>query len=266
MKYIPPIKSILLRISLICFFALAVASCRSSKAITETADPSLSTRQLISQHHKASPEFKTLASRVQVNYEDAKSKQRLTANIRMKKDEVIWITASVLGITVAKAMLTPDSVSAYESVSKTYFEGDYQLISKWLGVELNFKQVQALLLGQATIDLKPNALKEHISDNKYVLEPKVQQPLYRQNISLYPENFKIANQTIEKIFQKAIFTLDYQNYQRIDGAYYPSDIHLQSIDGDKITRLQLSVRKVDLNPNLSFPYRVPSDYKQMQLD
>lgn len=259
-------NKILWRFSLICFLALIVISCRSKKMPTDIADTSLSTRQLIIKHNKAEPDFNTLATRVQINYDDGKSKQRLNANIRMKKDEVIWVTASVLGITVAKALLTPDSVSVYESISKRYFEGDYQLISDWLGVNLNFKQAQALLLGQAVIELKPNAMQERISDNKYVLEPKVQHNLYRQNLAFYPRNFKMASQTLEKYGQRSIFTLDYGSYQKVEGSYYPSDIHLQNIEGDKIMRLHINFRKVEVNPKLSFPYRVPSDYKQMQID
>lgn len=264
MKQYFNIDKFLWRISILCFFALA--SCKSTKTVTDIADASLNTRQLISQHSKAEPSFKTLATRVQINYDDGKSKQRVNANIRMKKDEVIWVTASVLGITVAKALLTPDSVSVYESISKTYFEGDYKLLSNWLGVNLNFKQAQALLLGQATIDLKANALTEHISDNKYILVPKIQHPLYRQNLAIYPKTFKVANQTVEKNDKSGIFTLDYGEYQSINGAYYPLDINLQSIEKGKTMRLQINVRKVDINPKLNFPYRVPSDYKQMQID
>ena len=254
------------RLSIVCFFALSISSCKTKKITSEVADNSLNVRQIVTQHHIAEPDFNTLASRVQVNYDDGKSKQRVNANIRMKKDEVIWITASVLGITVAKALLTPDSVSVYESVSKSYFEGDYALISNWLGVDINFQQAQALLLGQATVELKPNALHKSISDNKYILEPKKHDTSYKQSLAIYPSNFKIANQTIEKFGQRRIFTLDYGDYQKIEESYYPLDINFQNIDDDKIMRLHLHVRKVDVNPNLSFPYRVPSGYKQMQIE
>lgn len=266
MKQQPIINKTLWRFSVLCFFALAVTSCKSKKIATEVADKNLNARQVITQHHMAEPDFTTLATRVQINYDDGKSKQRLNANIRMEKDEVIWISASVLGITVAKALLTPDSVSVYESVSKRYFEGDYELISDWLGVDLNFKQAQALLLGQATVELKPNAIHRSISDNKYMLEPKAHHNLFRQSLTLYPQNFKVANQTIEKFGQKQIFTLDYGAYQKVEDSFYPLDINLQNIEEDKIMRLHINVKKVDVNPRLSFPFKVPSGYKQMQID
>ena len=259
------IKSIW-RLSMLCLFVLSITSCKSKKFASEMADNSLNARQIVAQHHRAEPDFTTLASRVQVNYDDGKSSQRVNANIRMKKDEVIWVTASVLGITVAKALLTPDSVSVYESISKRYFEGDYSLISEWLGVDIDFQQAQDLLLGQTTVELKPNALHKSISDNKYILEPNKHDASYKQSLAIYPSNFKVANHTIEKFGQRRIFTLDYGEYQKIEESYYPLDINFQNIDNDKILRLHLHVRKVDVNPNLSFPYRVPSGYKQMQIE
>src|SRR5690554_6487537 len=163
MKYQAIFSKSIWRLSVLCFFVLSITSCKSKKFVSETTDKSISIRQIVAQQHLAEPDFTTLASRVQVNYDDGSSKQRVNVNIRMKKDEIIWITASVLGITVAKALLTPDSVSVYESLSKSYFEGDYGLISDWLGVDLNFQQAQALLLGQATVNLKPNAVHQSIS-------------------------------------------------------------------------------------------------------
>src|SRR5690625_1111661 len=254
------------RLSVLCFFVLSITSCKSKKFISETADKSINVRQIVTQQQLAEPDFTTLASRVQVNYDDGDTKQRVNVNIRMKKDEIIWITASVLGITVAKALLTPDSVSVYESLSKSYFEGDYSLAEDWLGVDLNFQQIQALLLGQATVELRPNALFKSISDNKYILEPKTHDLAYRQSLAIYPSNFKIANHTIEKFGQRRIFTLDYGKYQKVEDSYYPLDINFHNIDNDKIMRLHLQVRKVDVNPNLSFPYRIPSGYKQMQIE
>lgn len=259
------IKNIL-RLSVLFLFVLCITSCKSKKFVSETADKSLNVRQIIAQQQLAEPDFTTLASRIQVNYDDGSSKQRINVNIRMKKDEIIWITASVLGITVAKALLKPDSVSVYESVSRTYFEGDYSLAKDWLGVELNFQQIQALLLGQSTVELKPSQLYKSISDNKYILEPRLHNLDYKQSLAIYPSNFKIANQSIEKFGQRRIFTLDYGTYQKVDGSYYPVDINFQNIDNDKIMRLHLHVRKVDVNPNLSFPYRIPNGYKQMQIE
>lgn len=254
------------RLSLLCLLMLTVFSCKSKKIATQNADEHLGIRRILAEHAKAEPDFKTLVTRVQLTYDDGKSKQRINANIRMKKNEVIWMKASILGITVAKALLTPDSVSVYESLSKTYFEGDYRWISNWLGIDLSFDQVQALLLGQSTLELKANALHQSISDNKYILEPKQPHALYRQSLAIYPNNFKIANQTMEEIQEKRIFTLDYSDYQKVGKDFYPSNINLQSIGSDKTMRLHFQVRKVDVNPNIGFPYEIPNTYKPMSLD
>lgn len=253
----------LLPIFLLAVFAV---SCKSKKRVSETALTSLSVRNVVDEHRKAFPDFETLATRVQLQYDDGKSKQRVSANIRMKKDEIIWITANVLGITVAKAMLTPDSVQIYESISRRSFEGDYRVLSNWLGIDIDFKQAQAIFLGQSVMELKANSLLYAISDNKYTLEPKFQHPLFKQHLAIYPSNFKVANYSLEQTDQNRIFTLSYADYDKVGEDYYPSQISIQSIDDKKILRLHIDTRKIDLNPKLSFPFKIPSGYKAIRLE
>src|SRR5690606_14237698 len=86
-------------------------------------------------------------------YETEDRSQSITVSLRMEKDKIIWVKASILGITIAKVLITPDSVGYYETIGKTYFEGDFTLLGEWLGTPINFQQAQNLLLGQSIFDL-----------------------------------------------------------------------------------------------------------------
>ena len=46
-----------------------------------------SAKEVISAHKAASPEFKTLAGRVQLVYEDEEKLQSITVSLRMEKDK-----------------------------------------------------------------------------------------------------------------------------------------------------------------------------------
>jgi hypothetical protein len=50
---------------------------------------------------------------------------------------------------MAKASITPTSVSYYEKIKGTYFEGDFSALSQWLGTDLDFNKIQNMLLGEA---------------------------------------------------------------------------------------------------------------------
>jgi hypothetical protein len=53
---------------------------------------------------------------------------------------------------MAKASITPTSVSYYEKIKGTYFEGDFSALSQWLGTE-DYNKIQNMLLGEPLDDL-----------------------------------------------------------------------------------------------------------------
>ena len=104
----------------------------------------MSSKDIIKTHDAAVPDFLTLAARMHVVYENEKKHQSITVSLRMEKDEKIWIKASLLGITMAKVLITPETVSYYETISNTYFDGDFRLLSDWLGTEIDFEKAQSI--------------------------------------------------------------------------------------------------------------------------
>jgi hypothetical protein len=60
----------------------------------------------------------------------------------------------------------------YEKLQRTYFDGDFSLLSKWLGAELDYEKVQNILLGQAVLNLKKGKYNSEIANNLYQLKPK----------------------------------------------------------------------------------------------
>ena len=136
-----------IRLSIILFISLFITSCGGGKIAvgSETANKNLSPKNIIKSHDEAIPNFSTIAARIQVRYESIREVQSLTVSLRMEKDQKIWIKASLLGITLAKLYITPEAVSYYETISNTYFKGDYSLLSEWLGTEIDFEKAQKIL-------------------------------------------------------------------------------------------------------------------------
>ena len=128
-----------------------LVSCKSKQSVLESAaNESLAAAKIISGHYENEKNFSTLNIRANAKYKDDKQSHSVTADIRIKKDEIIWINVKLLGFPVAKALITPEKVSYYEKINNTYFEGDFSLLSNWLGTELDFNKVQNLLTGTST--------------------------------------------------------------------------------------------------------------------
>lgn len=247
--------------------AVFLNSCKTSKVVkgSSIADHNIALKDIIKTHEVARPNFKTLAARVQVNYSDNKKSQSITVSLRMEKDKTIWIKASMLGFTLAKINITTERVSYYEKLSGSYFDGDYQLLSEWLGTELDFNKVQNILLGQSIFKLDKSKYTSTIYENKYKIEPKQQPENFIHSILLNPSNFKVALETLSQPNDHRLLSVDYGTYQKIEGDDYPSKVLILTSENNKKTSIELKFKKIDHNASVRFPFTIPEGYKEIVL-
>lgn len=243
---------------------LVLASCGGAKNITDIENASA--KEVISAHKAAAPEFKTLASRVQLVYETDEKLQSITVSLRMEKDKNIWIKASILGITIAKVLITPTSVSYYETIGSTYFEGDFALLGEWIGTPINFQQAQSMLLGQSIFTINPTEYKSEVIQKKFKIQPKQQPQNFIHSLFLNPENFKIASETLSQPKDERLLSIRYGDYQKIEGQYYPSIILIDTSEKGSKTKIEINYKKIDVNVDVSFPFEIPQGYEEIQLN
>lgn len=207
---------------------------------------------------------KTVQAKIKLDYQDPKQSQRVTIRLRMKKDEVIWMSASFLGFPVAKVKITPTKVQYYEKIKKTYFDGDFSLLSSVLGREINFQQLQNIFLGQSLMSLNSQFTSE--TDGKSLkLTPKNQDELFDIFYWINPSHFKLDKQEINATKEKQILTIDYTAYQNISNTYFPKTIVIDAIQPKQTTHLEMDFRNVEFNTNLKYTFNIPSGYKEIKL-
>lgn len=245
-------------------FLLLLASCGGAKKIVDIEDAS--TRDVIAAHKNSFPEYKTIAARVQLVYETEDKSQSITLNLRMEKDKTIWVKASILGITIAKVLITPTQVSYYETISGVYFEGDFALLGEWLGTPINFQGAQNMLLGQSVFTLNPPEYTSEIFQNKFKIQPKRQPENFIHSLFINPGDYRIHSETLSQPDDKRILNIRYGDYQRVDDQYFPTNIHIVTNEDNQQTKIEINYRKIDVDVNISFPFDIPSGYKQIHLD
>lgn len=243
---------------------MILTSCGGAKKITDIEDATA--KQVITSHKAAAPDFKTLAGRMQLVNETDDKLQSITVSLRMEKDKNIWIKASILGITIAKVLITPTQVSYYETIGKTYFEGDFALLGEWLGTPINFQQTQNMLLGQSIFTLNPSEYSSEIFTNKFKLQPKNQPKNFIHSLFLNPDNFKIASETLSQPNDQRLLNIRYGDYQKLDGQFYPQDIIINTSEKGSATKININYKKIDLNVDVSFPFEIPQGYEEIQLN
>jgi hypothetical protein len=244
------------------------ASCGGSRTPTGTnlASSTLTIKEIIKTHKAAYPGFKTLAARANLVFEDDRTTQHITVSIRLEKDKVIWIKASMLGITMAKALITPDRVQYYEKLSGSYFDGDFSLISDWIGADLDFNKAQDILLGQSIFNLNSSDYHSSVVQNKYKVQPRMQPHNFIHSLLLNPNNFKVALAHLSQPDKGRMFTVSYEDHQRINGAFYPFTIRINTSENENKTRIELNYKKIDIDVDIRFPFSIPDGYEEIMLN
>lgn len=253
------------RIFYILLIALAIASCKSSKITGANANIGMSAKKVIKNHYENAFDKETLTAKLRVKYIGKSNLPGVTASLRIKKDDKIWISLAKFGFPVGKALITPNRVTYYEKLNKTYFDGDFTLLSNWLGTKLDFQKVQNLLLGQAVLNLKDNKFVVDLSQNKYLLKPKKEYDLFSILFLINPDNFKIDSQEIHQKDENKTLTINYNDYTKLDGEIFPRKIHIEASDDKNISTIDVNYKSISFNNPVTFPFKIPKHYKEIVL-
>lgn len=245
------------------FLTIVLFNCKSAKTISSgEANYNLSTRQLIKENAKQAADFKTLQSRLKITYTNKGKSQTHTVNFRAKKDEALWINAT---FSIIRALVTPEKVSFYNKLDKTYFDGDYKYLSDLLGTELDFDKVQNLLLGETLYVMSSGDYKASIDDGSYIVQPKNQRDLFEIFFLLNPSNYKVKSQQISQPREFRHLQIDYLAYQDVDKQIIPELIKVIAVEAGEEMTVKLEMKSVSLNEDLRFPFKIPSGFKEIEL-
>ena len=222
----------------------------------------ISAKKVAKKHMAASFDKKTLDAKLKVNFDNGKTNQGLSVQMKMKKDEVIWLKGTKF-ITVFKAEITTTSVKYYSSVFKHYFEGDFSMLKELLGVEINFEQLQNLFLGQSLLNLKEEDQNVTIVDNRYILSPEKQAALFDIFFIINPSHFKLDEQSIVNAEKDLRLDVKYPSYNLIDNVVFPSGINIKAKNAKKVTAIDLEYKSVEFDTDVEMSFSIPSGYKKL---
>ena len=247
------------RLSSLLILAILAFSCKSKQALGDTnVNAGITAKSVIRNHYQNALDFKTLSGKMRIDYSDGESSQGVSVTLRMEKDKAIWISAP---FGMVKAYITPGRVSFYNKLQNEYFDGDFAYLSEFLGTELDFEQVQNLLLGEAIFDLNNAKYDVELVNKSYQLKPKKPMELFKVLFMVDPTNFKMASQQLSQPLKKRLLQINYNSYQNINKWVLPNDIAIAAIDGNERNTVDIEYRNMEFNQPLNFPYNIPKGFK-----
>jgi len=247
------------------FLIVFLIGCKSKQAVaTAAANDNTEVTKVINGHYQNQHNFTTLSIRANAKYEDDKQSHSVNADIRIKKDEIIWINIKFLGIPMAKAMITPTKVSYYEKINNTYFEGDFSLLTNWLGTDLDFNKVQNLFLGKAIDDLTKDQWISEVVDKMFKLSlPNnfdVSKEFYFEGA-----NYLLKRETINQASKNRSLEIRYPSFKEDKGMFLPNEINIKAEQKDKVI-IAIEYKGTTFNEKLTYPFSIPSGYTAIKIN
>lgn len=243
---------------------LVFTACKSSKTTIDAnaIAKKMSSKKVAKKHVANNFDKETIDAKLRVKFKNNKENQSFSVRMKIKKDEVIYLKGSKI-ISLFKAKITPSKVSYYSPYAKNYFEGDYSLIKDFLGTDITFEELQNIFLGQAKIENKGRDYDVEIVDNQYKLSPEEQPALFDKFFFVNASHFKLDKHSLINESKNQRLDISYPKYLQKDGEVFPENIVLNVKENNKFTNLNITVKSVNFNTDLSMPFKIPSGYKKL---
>lgn len=211
-------------------------------------------------------DFNYLKIKSKVAFSSPDLSQTFPATIHVKKDSIIWISVAI-GLEVARGIITPDSAIFLDRLNRNVYQFGYQELSEFMGFEVSFDLVQALLVGNMPI---------------YVREEDVVTAMggfitVKQNIGeLAVENTidELINKLTRVLAQRANtpnrLTITYADFTETENGKIPQRINTRvekiSTEPEATTSITIEHSKFEfLERDLRFPFNVPKSYTPVSL-
>jgi outer membrane lipoprotein-sorting protein len=261
-------------------FLLTLNSCKTSQKSISPIVRDVKTEDKSApdlQHQIDSSSFKasTISAKASVNSAIGNSNNSFNINLRLKTDSVIWISISpLLGIEVARVMITRDSVKFIDRLNNRYSVTDYQLLNELFNVNVDFDIIQGVLTGNLFSYKKNKFNSVYLEDRYYILSTLSKRNLKRsledadvnkpivQDIWVDGANYRITRLSIEDQRNKKSLLTDYSDHRITDGGLFPFQSKTV-IQSEQQIKIDIEYSKINLNTILDFPFKIPAGYEKI---
>lgn len=209
-------------------------------------------------------DFDYFNAKTKVRYAEGDKIINGNANIRIKKDSLIWFSVSPsIGLEATRIMITKDTAIVINRMDKEYYIFNFDEISRYFNFKIDYDLIQAILLGNLArpLDQKTQIAKE----NNYFMIKQKSGPLDIQSYVL-ADNKKIETVLINENQTSNFMTLKYSEFKETGAYLFPKicqiNLTYKAKKGPLVTSINLQHNKAEISDKpLKFPFNIPSKYE-----
>jgi len=266
----------------IVFMCSAIFSCKSRHKPTIVPEGTFiplqneSVQELMGRLDSSAFKAEWINGKASVSTERDGNETSFNITLRARKDSVIWISISpLLGIEVARIMITPDSVKMLDRLHNKYQANTFETINKLLQLKVNFEIVQSLLYGNFFAYKKnENRFNSvYLEDKYYILsslnKKKLRRSLEEKDLSKPVIQDVYINSTLYKIFKMSVedqkinksLLTEYQDFRPTESGQFPFKSKTK-VKADKDLEINIEFGKLKVGEVQEFPFNIPSNFER----
>lgn len=182
----------------------------------------------------------------------------VTLNIRINRDKEIWVSVTaLLGIEVARAVITPDSILIVNRLQGLYTKKPFSYIYTYASKQINYKMLESLLVGNAIPELLNEKATLQADNGNVVLSGNLQDLIYK--LMLGPD-MKVAQLNLSNQNEGQSLQVTNNAFIQAANRIMPSQIAIASTAKDKKVQVNLHYTKVDFDQQQQYPFNIPERY------
>jgi hypothetical protein len=207
-------------------------------------------------------DFEYFHGKARVNFRDDKKEREVKATIRVRKDSVIWMTFSVVGVQGGKALINKDSIVIVSTVDKEYYVFNYAELSQRFKFTIDYDVIQAAFLGNLVVPRLPQ--DNIVQESSFNL---LQQTRGTVSIKNY---INAASTKLEKVEMRESdtnnsLTINYTNFQQVGPKIFPYNgvisLLYKTAAGVLNNTITFEYTKAEVGDReLRFPFNIPRKY------
>jgi len=184
----------------------------------------------------------------------------LNANIRMQKDNAIWMNVSKLGLEAGRALIRPDSVFILDRLNRMYYARPIEYVESEFNLPADFGLLQEMILGNAAL-LNVEKMKLKKLSDRYILTGA--HANYQTEYRLGNTPYLLEEMSVNDETNQRQFFIDFDEYGKIEHHHFSHrrDIQLNSPQTGEGT-IKINFSKVEIDVPKSMPFSVSSRYER----
>lgn len=271
------VKRVIFLMLVIAFTGLLV-SCKSTKKIQAAISKKDSTSVLITNQneldslamisnlvsgiHSRQIDFKTFSAKIKVDYEDSKSKQAITAYVRMIKDSVIWVSgyATVFNIEAFRALIKKDSVFVIDKINKEVLFRSIDYLQEVSEIPFDFKTLQDLLIGNP-IFFNDSVISYKETESKILLATIGQK--FKHLLTLTKPGKLVTHSKLDdlNISRNRTADITYGEFENKNNVNFSTYREVTVSEKNKLD-IQLNYKQYEFNKDLQINFTIPKNFKR----